>query len=109
MNAPAPVQLWVEGPGDRALLDAVLRAHGGTTTHVVYKLGSDDRRGGVDKLAPLVRVAVKSHPVVGVVIDADRPEDGRWSKLREALRLGAPFKPRHERAIARVQSCARVR
>lgn len=82
MNAFASrPHLWLEGQGDRALLDAILRHHGIAMPPDSYRVTD-----GSDELLRSAPLDVRGHPVVGIVLDADQPEDNNWCRLRDALR-----------------------
>lgn len=75
--------LVVEGPDDKAVVLQILQRHGVELHGRAPEVIAADGFGGVLKE---VRVRARSTPRLGVVIDADQPEDRRWEQLRAALR-----------------------
>ena len=82
----SPFRLVVEGRDDKWSIINLLRRHG---------FDWDDRRiegrpyvhhtGGIDPLLDSVIPAVKSHPRVGFVIDADDALERRWQQITDRM------------------------
>jgi hypothetical protein len=93
--------LLVEGPTDRAVLLELLRQHG-----LAAQDGDRPIQAciGFDELLNVARVRATATRRLGIVIDADEPEDRRWSRLHDALQprgVALPDSPAPQGTVCR--------